>query len=229
MSMAGTGTAGTVWRAASGGPGLAVAMWRHLNRPAPLLHTATDLLTVAEPRLPAAAGGTDLQLAEHGVGPPYHRRYRVLIRNAVLGPSQLVDALLADLNAAAPRECMWFAGAGPGLRPGDDVHIGLAGPWDAPVRMITRTPTRFAFATLRGHPEAGQIEFRAGHVGGVPAFEIQSWARSAGPVADLLYDRLRVTRELQTHVWAHFCERAAVIAGGRADGIAVHTGRVDAR
>ncbi|SFN91080.1 hypothetical protein SAMN05216207_102443 [Pseudonocardia ammonioxydans] len=44
-------------------------------------------------------------------------------------------------------------------------------------------------------------------------------------VADLFYDRLGLSQELQLHMWAHFCQRAAVLAGGVADGVAVCTNR----
>jgi len=217
------------WGALRGGPGVAVAAWQHVSRLEPVYRTESDRLTSPVPSLPAAlVTDADLQAVADGFGPLFHRRYRAHAHDALLSPEQLIDTLLADLNAAVPRHCMWFETPGPGtaLAMSDDVHIRLAGPWDAPVRVAGRTPKRFAFATRRGHPEAGQIEFRAGHVRGVLTFEIQSWARSANAVADLLYDRMLVTRELQTHMWVHFCRRAVTIAGGVGDAVAVHTERV---
>ena len=44
---------------------------------------------------------------------------------------------------------------------GDDYVVRMPGPWDGPVRVVAARPDGFRFATLRGHLEAGQIEFRA--------------------------------------------------------------------
>ena len=44
---------------------------------------------------------------------------------------------------------------------GAEFLVHMPGPWDAPVRVVERTATSFRFATLRGHIEAGEIEFRA--------------------------------------------------------------------
>lgn len=208
-------------------PGIALATWRYLTRPVPLYRTARHGAPVRVPALDASfAGDADLQRPEDGVGPLFHRRYRVLVRDAVLRPEQLVDALVADLNAAAPREVAVFVqGARSALHVGEDLVIRLPGPWDGPVRVVARTPTCFRFATRRGHLEAGQIEFRAGERDGELLFEIESWARSGDRLADLLYDRLGLSQELQLHMWSHFCQRAAVIAGGVPEGVAVCTSR----
>lgn len=209
-------------------PGMALAAWRYLTPRVPLYRTEKDEVAIRVPPLPAArACDLDLQRYEDGVGALFHRRYRVLIKDATLSPAQLIDELVADLNAAAPREIAVFAKQddSPGLDVGDDVLIRLPGPWDGPVRVVIRTPTCFRFATRRGHVEAGQIEFRAGRLGNELGFEIESWARSGDRQADLLYDRVRLTQELQLHVWTHFCQRAATIAGGLAAGVAVYTGR----
>ncbi|MDQ4091953.1 MAG: DUF1990 domain-containing protein [Actinomycetota bacterium] len=169
------------------------------------------------PPLPAArACDLDLQRCEDGVGALFHRRYRVLIKDATRSPAQLIDELVADLNAAAPREIVVFAKQdhGPGLDVGDDVLIQLPGPWDGPVRVVARRPTCFRFVTHKGHVEAGRIEFRAGRLGHELGFEIESWARSGDRQADLLYDRVRLTQELQLYVWASYtCGR--ISASGR--------------
>ena len=95
----------------------------------------------------------------------------------------------------------------------------MPGPWDAPVRIVERTPTSFRFATLRGHMEAGEIEFRAAWgKGGRLVFEIESWARSGDRLYDWLYDKVPLTREMQLHMWVHVCEQVAVMAGGRPAG-----------
>jgi hypothetical protein len=94
--------------------------------------------------------------------------------------------------------------------------------------VVDRTPTSFRFATLRGHLEAGQIEFRARPEDEGIRFEIESWARSGDWLAGLLYDRVRLAKEMQLHMWTHFCERAAKLAGGRIrGGIHIDTRRVE--
>jgi Domain of unknown function (DUF1990) len=105
----------------------------------------------------------------------------------------------------------------------------MPGPWDGPVMVVDRTPTSFRFATLQGHLEAGQIEFRtAAEDDGGLRFEIESWARSGDRLSSLLFDRVKLAKEMQLHMWTHFCERAAKLAGGRIrGGIHIRTRRVE--
>ena len=44
---------------------------------------------------------------------------------------------------------------------GDEYVVRMPGPWDGPVRVIASDELSFRLATLEGHLEAGQIEFRA--------------------------------------------------------------------
>ena len=128
-----------------------------------------------------------LQRLEDGSGPLFRRRYRVRIEGSRLdargadGP-----VLLREPNRAAPIEVAVFrkttGGDGP-LRVGDEFVVRMPGPWDGPVVVVDRTPTSFRFATLEGHLEAGQIEFRAGADGDGVRFEIESWARSGDRLA----------------------------------------------
>ena len=80
-------------------------------------------------------------------------------------------------------------GEGP-LAVGDEFVVRMPGPWDGPVTVVDRTPTSFRFATLKGHLEAGQIEFRTSADGDAVRFEIESWARSGDRLSGLLYDRV---------------------------------------
>jgi len=114
------------------------------------------------------------------------------------------------------------------MRVGDEFVVRMAGPWDGPVRVVDVTDASFRLVTLARHLEAGQIEFSAADVEGGVAFCIESWARSADRLADLLYQRLRMAKEVQLHMWTSFLERSAQIAGGRvAGGITIDTRRVD--
>jgi hypothetical protein len=90
------------------------------------------------------------------------------------------------------------------------------------------TPTSFRFATLVGHLEAGQIEFRACDDGDGLRFSIESWARSGDRLSRLLFQTLRMAKEVQFHMWTSFLERVADLAGGRMEGgLDIDTRRVD--
>jgi hypothetical protein len=110
---------------------------------------------------------------------------------------------------------------------GDEFLIRLPGPWDGPVRVVAADPTGFRFATLGGHLEAGQIEFRAGTEDGLLRVTIESWARSGDGLSRLLYDRLRLAKEIQLTLWIEVLLRIARLTGGRVrGGVGVHTRRV---
>jgi Domain of unknown function (DUF1990) len=168
--------------------------------------------------------------AADGVGPLFHRRYAARIRNARPRPAELMTTLCSDLNAAAPTEFARFhkvSGADAALEVGDEYLVRMPGPWNGPVRVIARTPTSFRLATLRGHLEAGQIEFRAEEDAGELVFTIESWARSGDRLSNLLYQHLRMAKEVQLHMWTSFLERVTKLAGGRmTGGIDIETRRV---
>ncbi len=164
-------------------------------------------------------GDPDLvQRVADGHGALYHRHFWIDFTDADLGPEELIDQLAGDLNAAAPGEMSSFdTGDDPdtSLAEGSELIVRLPGPWDGPVRVVDRTATSFRFATLRGHMEAGEIEFRAGLTErGYVRFEIETWARSGDERFRVLYDALFLGREAQAYMWTHFCQRAAKLAGG---------------
>jgi hypothetical protein len=115
------------------------------------------------------------------------------------------------------------------MRVGDEYVVRMPGPWDGPVRVVDTSPRSFRLATLAGHLEAGQIEFsaRSGDADGIE-FTIESWARSGDKLSDLLYDRLRMSKEIQLHMWTSFLERVIKLSGGTRDGgLRIHTRRVE--
>ena len=202
---------------------------------------------------PPEAEGPGLQHAEEGAGPRYHRRYRVRVARPTLAPEAVIGAVREDVNRFVAPELARFerTAGGPGpLALGDDILVHINGPWDGPVRVVEVEPTRFVLATREGHMEAGQIEFRAepapptgapapeasggtggGTGGGAPddlVFTIESWARSADALVDLVYDDLGVAKEAQQKMWTFFCHRVAEMAGGEIVGeIEVLTERED--
>jgi hypothetical protein len=160
-----------------------------------------------------------LQRPREGIGPLFHRSYWVFVTDESLSGEELISYILKEPNQVAPTEMASFetmsGEPARNLEVGDELIVRLPGPWNGPVRVIERTPTSFRFATLRGHMEAGEIEFRTGtdHRGFLE-FRIESWARSGDPLFHLLYGRLLIGRELQQHMWAQFCRRVATVSGG---------------
>jgi uncharacterized protein (UPF0548 family) len=165
------------------------------------------------------------------VGPLYHRRYAARIVEPTLTAQELFARVLADPNQVAPTEFARFRKLGGDegrMEPGDEYVVRMPGPWDGPVRVVAVTPTSFRLETLDGHLEAGQIEFRAADDAGAVAFTIESWARSGDQLSRVMYQRLRMAKEVQLHMWTTFLERAAKLAGGRLEGgIDVETRTVD--
>ncbi len=105
----------------------------------------------------------------------------------------------------------------------------MPGPWDGPVRVIELGERSFRLATLDGHLEAGQIEFRVAKPD-LMTFEIESWARSATRLSNLLYHRVRMAKEVQLHMWISFLEGVVALSGGRmTGGITIDTRRVENR
>ena len=183
------------------------------------------------PPYPVGVDDSDVQPLESGAGALFHRRYTTRIRDAELPAEALMSQLKRNLNQAAPVKFARFQrvlGDGDTTELGDEFVVRMPGPWDGPVRVIADDRHSFRLATLDGHLEAGQIEFR-----GVPGeetigFEIESWARSADWLSNLLYRHARMAKEIQLHMWISFLEGVIDLSGGRIDGgIDIDTRRVD--
>jgi hypothetical protein len=202
--------------------GIALTSWNYMWRTTPM-HRSEESGSRDDlpPELPDAAMDEDVQRVEDGVGPLFHRLYRATIRDARLSPQGLIRRLSIDPNVAAPTELARFlkiGGAEGRLAVGDEFVVRMPGPWDGPVRVTATTPTSFRFATLSGHLEAGQIEFRSTQGEGLLQFEIESWARSGDRLSNLLYHHLRMAKEVQLHMWTSFLEQVAKVSEGRLTG-----------
>lgn len=162
---------------------------------------------------------TTLQRPRDGVGALFHRRYSIVMTDEELDPEQLIAYIADRPDRVTPTELARFEtfdGRPAGhLQVGDELIVRLPGPWDGPVRVIDRTPTSFRLATLRGHMEAGEIQFSAEYDDrGFLLFRIDSWTRSGDRLFHWLYERFPLGRELQLHMWSQFCKRVARAAGG---------------
>jgi uncharacterized protein (UPF0548 family) len=182
------------------------------------------------PELPSDVALDDVQGPDSGVGPLVHRIYRTRIVGSAMTPESLMERIMRDLDRVAPSEFATFQkldGDGP-LAVGDEYVVRMPGPWDGPVRVVAAGPTAFRLATLTGHLEAGQIEFRAGADHRSLEFEIESWARSADRFSDLLYSHVGLAKEVQLHMWASVLGKVAAVARGRPEGgVTVTTRRVE--
>jgi hypothetical protein len=191
-----------------------------------------DLEHDLPPPLPGDADCEGIQHVEAGVGPLFHRRYRARIRGSELSPAELVREMTASLDRVSPSEFAHFEKEGEEdgtLGVGDEYVVRMAGPWDGPVRVIRRDRDSFRLVTLPGHLEAGQIEFRGREEDGGIVFEIESWARSKDRLTDLLYDHLRMSKEVQLHMWVSTLERIVDLSGGRlVEGLEIRTRTVAA-
>jgi hypothetical protein len=211
--------------------GIALTSWRYMWRTTPMRRRELEGGDAdACPPLPAEVASDDIQGPEHGAGPLYHRRYEVRIRDARRSASELVACLQRDPDVAAPSEFATFRktrGPDGAMRVGDEYVVRMAGPWDGPVRVVALTDASLRLATLRGHLEAGQIEFAAAEVDGELEFRIESWARSGDRMSHLLYTHLRMAKEIQLHMWTSFLERVVRLSGGRRSGpLVIETRRV---
>jgi hypothetical protein len=204
--------------------GIGLTGWHYMWRITPLhrRELAGSPEEDGPPSLPPTLARDELQLADDGVGALFHRRYQVRIVQPELAAEELFERILADPNTVAPTEFARFRkvrGDAGHMAAADEYVVRMPGPWDGPVRVVEVTPTSFRLATLVGHLEAGQIEFRAEPAGdGDILFTIESWARSGDRLSRLMYQGLRMAKEVQLHMWTSFLERAVKLAGGRLEG-----------
>ena len=212
--------------------GVALTSWRYLWRTTPIRRFALPGSFQADspPPLPDDLVDEDVQRVRDGAGALFHRRYIARIRDPERSPEELMARLQEHPDRAAPSEFATFKkthGADGRMRPGDEYVVRMPGPWDGPVRVVEVSSRSFRLVTLDGHLEAGQIAFRVEADDGSLQFEIESWARSGDRLSNLLYDRLRMSKEIQLHMWTSFLERVIGLSGGKRDGpLRIETSRV---
>ena len=208
--------------------GVSLTSWRYLWRTTPLYRDEVEGTWEEDaPReLPEGVDRDHVQWVGDGSGPHFHRHYSVRIADPKLSAKELAGLLMENPDSAAPSEFATFQkvrGDEGVMRVNDEFVVRMPGPWDGPVRVAAITPLSFRLVTLAGHLEAGQIEFRASN-SELLEFHIESWARSGDRLSELLYDRLRLSKEVQFHMWTSFLERVVKLSGGkRAGGLRVHT------
>ncbi|HTX30457.1 MAG TPA: DUF1990 family protein [Solirubrobacteraceae bacterium] len=225
------------WLTAATWPiGIALTSWDYMWRTTPMRrHEGAGSLPPTLPELltyPRDAPQDEVQRQEDGTGLLFHRCYRTRIRDSALSADELMDKVQRNPNRTSPTKFARFQqtqGTPGRLGVGDEFVVRMPGPWDGPVRVIGVGQRSFRLATLAGHLEAGQIEFRTRPEGELLVFEIESWARSSSPLVNLLYHRLRMAKEVQAHMWISFLERVVDLSGGRMTaGVEIETERIGA-
>src|SRR6476646_2120631 len=220
------------WATAARWPvGVGVAAWRYMWTVTPVhrWEMSGSWPADAPPSLPTGTDTSELQGFEDGVGPMMHRIYRTRIVGTTSTPEQLMSGMTENLDGVAPSEFATFQkveGEKGDLDEGHRYVVRMPGPWDGPVRVVAADATSFRLATLPGHLEAGQIEFRARSDYLSLWFEIESWARSGDRVSDLLYSRLGFSKEVQLHMWSSVLRQVVGLTGGEMEGGLVITTRV---
>jgi hypothetical protein len=212
-----------------------LAAIQYLTQRVPLYRRDRESIDAPIPDLDRSMPGDPdtLQRARAGFGPLFHRRYWILVTDEDLGAEGLIDEILRDPNGTCPSGLAHFetldGDPARDVQLCDELVVRLPGPWDGPVRVVERSATSFRLATLLGHLEAGEIEFRTGYdERGFLQFTIESWARSGDRRFAALYDRFPIGRELQLQMWAQFCMRAADATGGvRMSNVSCSTQRLD--
>ena len=205
-------------RLAFGGPPFAA---QHLFRQRYLRRLARDVTNFSDdlPSTSPATTGTTPQTRDDGCGPIVARTHSVTICDSTMSPAELMARFRQAPNDFVPRHIAGFFSQGEpacDLAPGDELVVEIPGPWNGPIRVDSTSETDVMFITLPGHMEAGHIRFRTRNVGdGDVEFEIRSWARAGDELFRRLHVGVRIALEAQTAMWAHTCDRAVAVSGGR--------------
>jgi uncharacterized protein DUF1990 len=203
--------------------GVLLTSWSYVWRTTPVHRRELDgsWADDAPPEVTAPVDRAEVQRAEDGVGPYLRRRYRVRVRAPRVSAETLMREVQADPNRVVPGALAHFTkthGADGAMAVGDEFTVRMPGPWDGPIRVVERTPRSFRFATLDGHIEAGQIEWRARDEDGALVFEIESWSRPGDRLSHVLHHKLRMAKEVQLHMWTSVLERVVARYGAGRDG-----------
>lgn len=211
--------------------GLGLVSWRYMWETMPLYRSESvggdDCCH--PPALPKQRVTPAVQRTGDGVGSLFHRRFRVQVSAPAVTVEQLMTAVTHDFGRFVPSEVVGIRRTSDNpLQQGDELVVQMPGPWNGPVMVVHHDASCLRLATLEGHLEAGQVQFRATEFDDVLTFEIQAWARPSTRLVHLLYARMRLAKEIQLNMWVRFCRAAADATGGRIiDGVYIETHRAN--
>jgi hypothetical protein len=213
--------------------GVAATSWSYVWRTTPMRRREIEgeWPRDAPPDVTADVDLDGVQRQEDGSGTFMRRCYRVAVREPSARAQEAMREIQGDPNVVAPGTLAHFAktrGDAGAMAVGDEFSVRMPGPWNGPIRVIDRSATSFRFATLDGHIEAGQIEWRAGDEDGRLVFEIESWSRPGDLASNLLHHKLRMAKEVQLHMWTSVLEKVARRYGRRDGPLEIETRTVEA-
>ena len=164
---------------------------------------------------------SNLQLADDGHGPLIYRSYWLDIQNPRVSAEELFKKITEDVPQFCPSLLAEFRKTRVSeayLKVGDEFDIRIFGPWNGRVRVVEIEGNAFTLATLKPHPEAGQIRFELEKLlDDQLRFSISSQARSRDSLVHLAY-RFLGGNKVQEKAWQTFCERVAEESGGEPAG-----------
>lgn len=209
--------------------GLGLVSWRYMWETLPLYRTESVETEgcCRPPALPDDLVTSAVQSSDDGVGSLFHRRFQVRVCQPALTAEQLMTAVTEDFGRFVPSEVVGIRRtSNEPLQRGDEFVVQMPGPWNGPVVVVHTDATCLRLATLAGHLEAGQVQFRAIEHDDLLTFDIQAWARPSTRLVHLLYSRMRLAKEIQLNMWVRFSRAAAAAAGGGIiDGVQIVTHR----
>ena len=150
------------------------------------------------------------QTLEMGVGPMLHRSYAVRITGSSMTPAALVDLVAERLNQVSPEMAIFRKTRG------RQVPCAWAmSSWSAcPARGTDRCGSCAVTQPPSGSPPWTATWRQAKSSSGPSRTATASASRSnpgpgPGTGCGLLYNRLRLAKEIQLYMWSHFCVRTA--------------------
>ena len=154
-----------------------------------------------------------------------------IVGSTPVDPEQLMERMTADLDPVAPSEFATFQksarrAAGCGSATSTSSACRARGTGRSGSSPSTRPPSASPPCPAISRPARSS----SGSVAGYRSlcFEIESWARSGDRLSDLLYTRLRISKEVQLHMWSSVLRRVVGLAEGKMEGgIVITTRRVD--
>jgi uncharacterized protein YbjT (DUF2867 family) len=172
--------------------------------------------TPLESGLRALADSTPAQLPSVGFGPMQQRTFRAETGASEMTAEQLITKLRLEFGRLMPGtvEPRPEQGTATRLREGATLTLGLPLRGHIQVRVADVAPTEVTLLTLRGHPLAGAVRFRASRTGGLLRFEVQVYERAAS-ATDFALMALGGSF-LQARTWEELVGAVIRLAGGTA-------------
>ncbi|HUF66959.1 MAG TPA: complex I NDUFA9 subunit family protein [Gemmatimonadaceae bacterium] len=176
--------------------------------------------TPLENGLRLLAEATPDQLPSEGFGPMQRRTFHGETSGSEMSAEQLITKLRLEFRKLMPGivEAAAEQGTATRLYEGATLTLGLPLRGHIQVRVADVAPAEVTLLTLKGHPLAGAVRFRAERAGDVLHFEVQVYERAAS-ATDFALMALGGSF-LQAKAWEDLVEAVLKVAGGTPAGAA---------